>query len=203
MFPRSLRTDCGTENSIVADAQWFFHRDNENTLPHIYGSSHNNQRIEAWWAQLRRAVTDNWITFFKGLVEQGLFNCGNNTHIACARFCFRRVLQNSLDSFKEQWNSHYIRKSLSSEVHGRPDYNYLLPPEGFSEYGTAVVPNDLASVEDYVSGHLERENTNENFEEMEYMEYLDYLSRELHLSVPTNFEEARDNFVALLRAIEN
>ena len=169
---RTLRTD----NGIVANAQSFFHRDNEYIQPHLYGSSHNNQRIEAWWAQLRRAVTGYLIDFFKDLVEQGLYNCGNPMHVKCAHFCFGQVLQNSLDSFREQWNSHYIRKSVSSEVHGRPDYNFLLPPEGFSDYGTEVNPNDAASIQDFVNDYLEGENVNDNFED-EHLDYFDYLSQ--------------------------
>ena len=84
--------------------------------------------------------------------------------VKCAHFCFGQVLQNSLDSLREQWNSHYIRKSVSSEVQGRPDYNFLLPPEGFSDYGTEVNPNDAASIQDFVNDYLESENVNDNFE---------------------------------------
>ena len=44
--PLKGRTDCGTENSLVAAAQCYF---TGNDLAHIYGTSPHNQRIEGWW----------------------------------------------------------------------------------------------------------------------------------------------------------
>jgi len=45
--PRKVRTDCGTENGVLAAAQCYFMDYIES---HIYGSSPHNQRIEAWWS---------------------------------------------------------------------------------------------------------------------------------------------------------
>ena len=61
-------------------------------------------------------------------------------------------------------------------MQGRPDYNFLLPPEGFSDYGTEVNPNDAASIQDFVNDYLEGENVNDNFED-EHLDYFDYLSQ--------------------------
>ena len=43
---------------------------------HIYGSSHSNQRIEAWCSFLRRNRSGYWIDFFKDLVEQTTLQLG-------------------------------------------------------------------------------------------------------------------------------
>ena len=44
--PFKVRSDCGTENVVVAALQSYF-SDSEDA--HVYGSSHHNQRIEGWW----------------------------------------------------------------------------------------------------------------------------------------------------------
>ena len=51
-IPRRIRTDCGTENCVLAAIQCYFRREHTDEFAgdkaHIYGSSHSNQRIEAW-----------------------------------------------------------------------------------------------------------------------------------------------------------
>ncbi|TWW62510.1 hypothetical protein D4764_04G0011570 [Takifugu flavidus] len=55
---RRLRTDCGTENGIMAAIQCTLrhhHRDHySGASSHMYGSSTNNQRIESWWSIFRK-----------------------------------------------------------------------------------------------------------------------------------------------------
>ena len=53
VFPRCVRTDCGTENGLLAAAQCYFNRDHDHKS-HLYGSSNHNQRIESWWLQFRK-----------------------------------------------------------------------------------------------------------------------------------------------------
>ena len=49
--PVKLRTDCGTENGVMAALQCTFQQDAE---AHKYGSSLVNQRIEGWWVFCKR-----------------------------------------------------------------------------------------------------------------------------------------------------
>ena len=53
-----LRTDCGTENGIMAAMQSYFRQDGADVFAgeksHKYGSSPANQRIECWWSFFRR-----------------------------------------------------------------------------------------------------------------------------------------------------
>ena len=49
--PMKLRTDCGTENGVIAATQCTFQQDAE---AHMYGSSPVNQRIGSWWVFYRR-----------------------------------------------------------------------------------------------------------------------------------------------------
>ena len=63
--PTLVRTDCGTENVIIAGTQCFLRADSGDELAgeklHRYGTSTTNQRIEAWWSYLRRSNTTWWI----------------------------------------------------------------------------------------------------------------------------------------------
>ena len=70
-----LRADYGTENVKVAGIQRFFRRPCLDFLKgsksFIYGKSSSNQRIGAWWGQLRRNCTKWWINHFKDLRDHG------------------------------------------------------------------------------------------------------------------------------------
>lgn len=69
--PKILRTDNGTENSILSVIQPILRHNHADSLAgeksFLYGKSINNQRIEALWCQLRKQFMDWWIHFFKVL----------------------------------------------------------------------------------------------------------------------------------------
>ena len=82
LIPTLLRTNLGTENGIIAALQCTLWND---INAHLYGSSINNQRIEAWWSILRRTCTNVWINFFKDLIDRDLFDTSNNIHCECIK----------------------------------------------------------------------------------------------------------------------
>lgn len=106
--PRLLRTDCGTENGIMADCQCFL-INSENG--HLYGTSTTNQRIENWWSHCKRSFTAWVIDFFKQMIEDGIFVPGNHVHMESVWFVFSQFLQNELNDVVYNWNTHYIRQS--------------------------------------------------------------------------------------------
>lgn len=122
--PRVVQTDCGTENGLVATIQSHLHND---AAAHRYGKSVSNQRIENWWSHQRRGYTNWIINFFKELVDEGVLSLGNNLHLNCVWFVFSSFLQKELNTVKEEWNNHFIRKSHHSLVNGIPDELYFLP----------------------------------------------------------------------------
>jgi hypothetical protein len=73
--PSILRTYRGTENGIMFSGQCFLRRNGTDLFAglkaHRFGSSHSNQRIEAWWLYLRQSRTSWWINFFKDLIDAG------------------------------------------------------------------------------------------------------------------------------------
>lgn len=58
VIPMRLRTDCGTENGIMAAIQCTLRHHHSDyysgASSHMYGSSINNQRIESWWSIFRK-----------------------------------------------------------------------------------------------------------------------------------------------------
>lgn len=93
---RTLRTDCGTENGIMASIQCGL----RNTLrAHIYGKSQHNQRIESWWSYLRKMRTQWWIEFFADMEQAGLLNIDCDDHVECLRYCFMDLIRNDLQCF--------------------------------------------------------------------------------------------------------
>lgn len=119
--PVKLRTDCGTENGVMAAMHCTF-QDDENA--HKYGT---NQRIEGWWAFYRRSRSSWWIDFFKNLVEQDIINTANELQMECLWLCFSQLIQDDLDNGRVHWNTHVIRGSKHGTVSGRPDELYYLP----------------------------------------------------------------------------
>ena len=99
--PRVVRDDCGTETTHIAAVQRFLRRDGLDSMAgeksFLYGKSVANQRIEVWWAFLRKSITDWWIRFFKDLTDLGHFDNSNVIHVECLRFCFMGLIQEELE----------------------------------------------------------------------------------------------------------
>jgi len=105
---RKVRSDCGTENGLLAAAQRYFMADIES---HIYGSSPHNQRREAWWSFYQWSKATWWINFLKDLMEQSAFTPGHDLQMECLWFCFSSPIKRDLNIVKDHWYTHLIRKS--------------------------------------------------------------------------------------------
>lgn len=66
--PVILRTDTGTENTVIAAVQRYLRCDGQDehagAKAYVYGPSHSNERIECWWSSFRKSHSDRWMTFF-------------------------------------------------------------------------------------------------------------------------------------------
>ena len=122
--PVKLRSDCGTENGVMAALQCEFRSSSD---AHFFGTSPANQRIESWWSQLRRSRSTWWMNYFKDMIERGHLNTDNGLEMECLWICFSSLIQKDLDLVKEQWNTHRIRASRHDTVAGIPDELYHLP----------------------------------------------------------------------------
>ena len=99
-IPRWIRTYCGTENCDLVAIQCYFWREHTDEFAgdkaHIYGSSHSNQRIEAWWSCLRRNWSSFVINFFTEMVESGEYNPDDKLEKESLSFVLRELLRRNL-----------------------------------------------------------------------------------------------------------
>lgn len=174
--PVKVRSDCGTENGIIAAMQCEFRNDGE---AHSFGQSTANQRIEGWWSFFRRNRSTWWINLFKDMIETEVLTLGNEIDMECLWFCFSKLIQKDLNTTKEHWNTHYIRKSRHDTVSGRPDELFYIPESygGMDGLLNPIPPEQL----EFVSDNLLQYEAEENM----HQEYLEYLCHGL------GFQEAR------------
>eukprot|EP00111_Clytia_hemisphaerica_P012157 TCONS_00035698-protein len=124
----NVRADRGTENSNIAGIQRLF-RSNDNDFQAIeksfrFGRSTSNQRIEAFWSQLKRSLTQWWMNFFKDMIDDGTFDESDEIQRECLKFCFLQLIQKELDDFKLIHNTH--RRS-NETTGGKPELLYSMP----------------------------------------------------------------------------
>ena len=194
--PILLRTDCSTENGVMAAMQCYLRQDGTDEFSgenaHKYGSSPANQRIEGWWSFFRRGRAGWWIDFFKDMAESGVLDIGNTLHMECLWFCFESVLQDELDKVKDHWNSHRIRPSRNGSVSGVPDVLYYLPQRSGGIECLHIVQRQQV---DEMEQHIQYENPDES---NIYQEYFYYVLDSAQLILPTNAAEAYELFQKLI-----
>lgn len=93
---RIIRADNGTENTHVRDLQRLLRRDGQDAFggmrSFLSGRSTMNQRIEYWWAFLRKECTDFWLNLFLTLKHSGNFD-GDFVDRNLLLFCFLGLVQ--------------------------------------------------------------------------------------------------------------
>ena len=129
--PRTVSTNCGTENVIIAALQHVFHdniANNQQTYGHRYVASTCNQRIKSWWSNFRKSLSEWWLELFKDLAVSGAFCHANAAHVHCPWYCFMGILQKELKFVASSWNEHLLRGSNMSDCgNGIPDELFVLP----------------------------------------------------------------------------
>ena len=120
--PQKMRSDDGTENSIVEALQIFLrsqHNDEHSGLASFsIGTSTSNQRIEAYWSHLIRDGPGWWVNFFKDLRDFDLYNDSDPVQVDLIRFCFMDILRDELHKIAEMWNQHIIAPSKFANNNG-------------------------------------------------------------------------------------
>ena len=164
----------------MAGIHCFFLNDEE---LHQYVASPRNQRIESWWAFLRKNWSNWWINFFRDLIEREKFNTSDPIQKEAMWFCFSSLIQTSLDEVKESWNTHYMCRSRHDTICGRPNAIYSLPETHWGISGLIV---DVANAELAYTSENVIEQDNEN----EYYDYFCYVMSTLNLHQPGNWREA-------------
>lgn len=130
--PSIVHADGGMENVNVAGIQRFLRQDLTDFFAgansFMYGKPVSNQRIDAWWGQLRKNSTDWWINHFKNLRDGDLYSDGDVLHAECLKFCYMPVICAKLQRVVIHWNVHHIRPSTNPDSPaGRLDCLFFLP----------------------------------------------------------------------------
>ena len=199
--PSILRADRGTENGIMASGQCFLRRIGTDSFAglkaHRFGSSHSNQRIETWWAYLRRSWSSWWINFFKDMIDAGNLDTSNRMHMECVWFCFSKIIQKELDEVRDEWNNHYIRKSRHHTASGIPNSLYFLPESvGTMDYKHQYNTEDLEEINN------ELHPSDDSNESLIYQEYLSYANQIIGIAEPNSWRDAVAQYHRLLEVAQ-
>lgn len=125
-----IRTDMGTENGTMKDMQRFLRLDHNDGFARncfILGSSIHNQRIESWWAFLRKHHAQYWMNLFQKLKDLDHFT-GDFLDKQLVLFTCLNIIEEELQKIAHLWNTHIIRQSRNAIApSGRPYMMYTLP----------------------------------------------------------------------------
>lgn len=136
LCPSRIRSDRGSENSVVAALQCCL---SSSMSSNIYGSSTSNQRIESLWAILRKNVSQWFIELMEDFIAGDLLDTSIDCDVECVRYCFMDLLQHQLDIFKQNWNTHRIRPTSTALCPGGiPDELYFLPNDDVEDCSIPV-----------------------------------------------------------------
>ena len=199
-LPKIVRSDAGNENVVVADIHRVlrsFHDDSfsgENS--YMIGRSAANQRIEMLWSSLMKHFTQQWRNLFKDMVDSGLLNTADTDDIEILRLWFTYLLQQNLNTFKDYWNTHRIRRQRNLDVTTgvQPDV-LIFQPELFGTTDRSVhLPislNDITQLARQLSIEEPQSGCSDEF--VDRVLTLSGVSRE-NLVQPTNAHDALQLF---------
>jgi hypothetical protein len=162
MLPCVVRADRGTENVHVQKIQVYFRTEHDDYLAgdssFQYGKSTGNQRIEAFWGQLRRQCVQFWMNKFKDLATLGSFDMTSKIETYTLRFCYINIIRKELTRIAHEWNSHSISGRANVETKGgKPDVLYFAPSRyGAAQFGKSfdfgdmhVITDRLENIQDF------------------------------------------------------
>ena len=168
-LPCVVRADRGTENSHVKRIQVHFRGEHDDYLSgeasFQYGKSTGNQRIEAFWGQLRKQFAQFWMNKFKDMATVCSLDMLSNVELLALRFCYIQTIRTELRRTTDEWNSHKIRPNRNNEtIAGKPDILYFAPDtEGAAQYGKNFGRADMNVVLDTLENQEEFDDFPPNF----------------------------------------
>ncbi|XP_024117477.2 uncharacterized protein LOC112139011 [Oryzias melastigma] len=197
VIPMRLRTDCGTENGLMAALHCSLRSEHGDefagTKSHMYGTSTANHGIESWWSYFRKQRSQFWMDLFGDLRERHLFN-GSYLHICLVRFCFLDVLQKELDEYKQFWNTHTIRPVRQSQCpSGKPEAMYHVPHR--FDGRNCGFPTSAEAITRFSSQMPPATTLDSDEEDLEA--HFSQLQRQSGLPTPLDWEAATENYIKL------
>uniref|UniRef100_A0A3P9JDE3 Integrase core domain-containing protein n=1 Tax=Oryzias latipes TaxID=8090 RepID=A0A3P9JDE3_ORYLA len=195
VVPMRLRTDCGTENGIMAAVQCTLrHQHNDHysgESSHMFGSSTSNQRIESWWSIYRKGRAQFWMELFADLRDAGHVN-GSQEHQRLLRYSFGDVVQKDLDECVKLWNTHQIRPSRTASCPGGvPNELYYLPHRHGSRDCGFIIQHD--ELDAFPESSLSLPSCGDP----NTQEYLHFVMDHNRFQKPENWESASELYMKL------
>ena len=157
-IPKILRTDGGTENSLMLKVHTVLHEHIGNRHPCcIVGRSVHNQRIERFWGYLRQHFTQRWIDLFHELLRENLYNPNDQINYELLQFCFTGILSKEIIDISEGWNYHRVRSTKGSICPaGIPEVLFFVPELNDGHDYESAVDDDLINFTDNTLGASQR-----------------------------------------------
>ncbi len=106
-LPSRVRSDEGGENTLVGRHMIECRGEDRGSM--IVGSSVHNQRIERFWRDMHRCVTQLYYRLFYHLEYEGLLDNLNEKHLYALHAVYMPRINKSLTEFGDGWNNHSIR----------------------------------------------------------------------------------------------
>lgn len=198
--PSLVRSDHGTENSLIENIQMAFRWDDEDKLARFHsfikGKSTANQRVESSWGRMRRHCIEYWIKLFKKIKCCGYFKKSNKMHLECLRFCFSHLINLDLQLTKREWNTHNIRKQKNGDVQpGKPNFLYYNPESsGARDCG-------FKAEEQHISNCLNTVAEKPKYCDPAFIQLVDAMFPN-GVATPVNAKEATDLYFTILLELE-
>ena len=139
-------------------------------------------------------MLDDGQNFFKYMESTETVSFANIIETECLWYCFSTILQNDLNSAKDHWNTHRIRKSRFQTIHGRPNVLYEIPSRSRGqECLKLTISNEMFN-------QTAASVTEEQYPK-DYQEYFSYLMEVLERRQPGTWQEALSLFIELKRMV--